>query len=134
MPSEDQQALRLRLDKFMRRLFFSVLIAITIFVQPLSLFAADLDVTPSQYKVGKFFASKFCEAREGGLSFDSSYKVAAEASVWNRLKSGAILDLFKDENENEEVYNAQMIKFAFSKIQKDCPVPEEYMANLPPIE
>ena len=62
------------------------------------------------------------------------HDVAAEASVWNRLKSGAILDLFKDENEDEKVYNAQMIKFAFSKIQKDCPVPEEYIARLDEIE
>ena len=72
-----------------------------------------MDVTPSQYKVGKFFASKFCEAREDGLSLESAFDFATDASVWNRLKSGAILDLFKDENENEEVYNAQMIKFAF---------------------
>ena len=134
MPSEDQQALRLRLVYFMRRLFFSVIIAITIFVQPLSLFAADMDVTPSQYKVGKFFASKFCEAREDGLSLESAFDFATDASVWNRLKSGAILDLFKDENENEEVYNAQMIKFAFSKIQKDCPIPEEFIARLDSLE
>ncbi len=118
----------------MRRLFFSVLIAITIFVQPLSLFAADMDVTPSQYKVGKFFASEFCEAREDGLSFESAYEFAAQAAVWNRIKSGAIIDLFKKENEDEEAYNVQMIKFAFSKIQKECPVPEEFIAHLDAVE
>ena len=85
MPSEDQQALRLRLVYFMRRLFFSVLIAKTIFVQPLSLFAADMDVTPSQYKVGKFFASKFCEAREDGLSLESAYESAAVASCAKQI-------------------------------------------------
>ena len=65
----------------MRRLFLSVIIAITIFVQPFSLFAADMDVTPSQYKVGEFFASKFCEARVDGLGFESAYEFAGEAAV-----------------------------------------------------
>ena len=55
---------------------------------PLSLFAAEKDMIPSQYKVQKIVASKFCEAREDGLSLEGAYEFVAEASIFNHLKEG----------------------------------------------
>tara|TARA_B100000945_G_scaffold74650_1_gene57438 strand:+ start:511 stop:669 length:159 start_codon:yes stop_codon:yes gene_type:complete len=43
---------------------------------------------PSQYKVQKIVASKFCEAREDGLSLEGAYEFVAEASIFNHLKEG----------------------------------------------
>ena len=132
MPSESQQVLRLRLGYFMRRLFFFLLIAITIFVQPFSTFAADANLTPAQYKMAKIWSSRFCEARADGLSVQSSYGNEQDGYFWNFLRTGGVLEMLKLEKQEEtDGYAEKMFAYALSKVQKDCPFPELDLSAFP---
>ncbi|WP_269624026.1 hypothetical protein [Prochlorococcus marinus] len=71
--------------------------------------AIELDLTAAQSAVGKRFASKFCEAKEKGVSSESSSEFALNNTY---LKFVAFPD---DERFIEDLW-----EFTIVKIRKDC--------------
>ena len=68
-----------------------------------------MDLTAAQNAVGKRFASKFCEAKEKGVSSESSSEFALNNTY---LKFVAFPD---DESFVEDLW-----EFTIGKIRKDC--------------
>ena len=83
----------------MKRLIFSTLFAITFLLTPVVSFASAADLTPSQYAFSKQWASDFCEARDDGLTIESSFNVALKANATNISTYNMFIDLFKGINE-----------------------------------
>ncbi len=121
----------------MGRLLLACLIAITIFIHPIATNAKDTDLTPSQYKLSKHVASKFCEARNDGLSFESALGTSIAGAWWRALLNTEFLkygfdvgqqDELTNEERNQSIeeyqkkYFADIGAFIVSKVQKDCPL------------
>ena len=79
------------------------------FFQPPIVNAIELDLTAAQNAVGKRFASKFCEAKEKGVSSESSSEFALNNTY---LKFVAFPD---DESFVEDLW-----EFTIGRIRKDC--------------
>ncbi len=79
----------------MRRLVLSVLLAITVFILPSVSYSMDADLTPAQYKAGKSIVSKFCEARDDGLSLNSAIAASSEGILRRILFGGIARDMIK---------------------------------------
>ena len=86
----------------------TLLAFIYIFFIP-SLDAKELDLASAQESVGKRFASKYCEAKENGFSFESSSDFALNNTY---LKFVTFPD---DENFLENLWD-----FTLLIIRKDC--------------
>ena len=86
-----------------------VLLLIFFFLRSPILQAIEMDLTVAQNAVGKRFASKFCEAKQEGLSSDISSEFALNNTY---LKFVAFPD---DEKFIEDLW-----EFTISKIRKDC--------------
>ena len=79
------------------------------FSQPPIVNSIELDLTAAQNAVGKRFASKFCEAKEKGVSSESSSEFALNNTY---LKFVAFPD---DESFVEDLW-----EFTIGRIRKDC--------------
>jgi hypothetical protein len=79
------------------------------FFQPPVVNSIELDLTAAQNAVGKRFASKFCEAKEKGVSSESSSEFALNNTY---LKFVAFPD---DESFVEDLW-----EFTIGRIRKDC--------------
>ncbi len=79
------------------------------FFQPPIVNSIELDLTAAQNAVGKRFASKFCEAKEKGVSSESSSEFALNNTY---LKFVAFPD---DESFVEDLW-----EFTIGRIRKDC--------------
>ena len=101
----------------------------------------DADLTPAQYRAGKSIASKFCEARDDGLSLNSAIAASSEGVFRRILFSGIEGDILKSAfeigREHEEMtdeerdnaveefankYYENLGFFILNKVQKDCPL------------
>ena len=71
--------------------------------------AFELDLTAAQNSVGKRFASKFCEAKQDGFSFESSSEFALNNTY---LKFVAFPD--------DKKFISDLFKFTIDKIHRDC--------------
>ena len=94
-----------------KELLIIIIVALSIFtflLVPISN-AIELDLTAAQSAVGKRFASKFCEAKEKGVSSESSSEFALNNTY---LKFVAFPD---DERFIEDLW-----EFTIVKIRKDC--------------
>mgnify|MGYP001246226744 FL=1 len=135
------------------------LIVITFFLTPIALFATAADLTPSQYAFGKQWASDFCEARDDGLTVESSFNVALKANATNISTYNMFIDLFNEINEEgvsasdqekaDEIlegefsfskipkfgkfvlyrYGGDVMEFTTAKIQKNCPLTSKELAQ-----
>ena len=86
-----------------------ILLSLVFFLYAPFLHAIELDLTAAQDAVGKRFASKFCEAREEGLSIESSSEFALNNTY---LKFVAFPD---DEEFIEDLW-----EFTRGQISKEC--------------
>ena len=86
-----------------------ILFCIISFLDAPILQAMELDLTSAQNSVGRRFASKFCEAKEEGLSSDSSSEFALNNTY---LKFVAFPD---DEQFIEDLW-----KFTLGRIKREC--------------
>ena len=73
------------------------------------LHAIELDLTAAKDSVGKRFATKFCEAKEDGLSSESSSEFALNNTY---LKFVAF--------PNDDKYIEQLWLFTIGRIRKEC--------------
>jgi len=143
----------------MKRLIFSTLFAITFLLTPVVSFASAADLTPSQYAFSKQWASDFCEARDDGLTIESSFNVALKANATNISTYNMFIDLFKgideesvsasDQEKADEIlggdfsfskipkfgkfvlyrFGGDVMEFTTAKIQKNCPLTSKELAQ-----
>ncbi len=108
----------------MKRLLFSALIALTIFLYPISTFSKGIDLTPGQYQVSKKIASGYCEAKNDGLSvesaFDSAIQGALFEAITNRLTSEEPEDI-----EDQKQFYKEIFDFMIKKIKANCGFSED---------
>ena len=71
--------------------------------------AIELDLSAAKNSVGNRFASKFCEAKENGLSLESSSEYALNNTY---LKFVAFPD--------DEIFVEDLWEFTIGRIRKDC--------------
>ena len=106
----------------------------------------DADLTPAQYKAGKSIVSKFCEARDDGLSWKSALgttgvvrkTIFAYAGDTLKLMVDKLLDEEKMQITEEEgadlgeewanKYFEDLGVFILNKIQKDYPLNKQDLA------
>ena len=102
----------------------------------------DADLTPAQYKAGKSIVSKFCEARDDGLSLQSAIGTTGFVRKSLFAYAGDILkysfEKVQEEETNEEMkkdfdewantYTEDLGVFILNKIQKDCPLNKQDLA------
>ena len=130
----------------MRRLVLSVLLAITVFILPSVSYSMDADLTPAQYKAGKSIVSKFCEARDDGLSLQSAigttgivrkiffaYSGDALKNIFDKAQDEEITQMTEEERDNvldewSKKYTEDLGAFILNKIQKDCPLNKQDLA------
>ena len=86
-----------------------ILFCIISFLDAPILQAMELDLTSAQNSVGRRFASKFCEAKEEGLSSDSSSEFALNNTY---LKFVAFPD--------NEQFIEDLWKFTLGRIKREC--------------
>ena len=99
------------MDKIKKDFFTMIILGLLLisFFQSPILHAIELDLTAAQNAVGKRFASKFCEAKEKGVSSESSSEFALNNTY---LKFVAFPD---DESFVEDLW-----EFTIGRIRKDC--------------
>ena len=90
----------------MKRLLFTAVIALTIFLYPISTFSKGIDLTPGQYEVSKKIASGYCEAKNDGLSIESSFDSAIQGAFFNAISTGLTLQEPDDIDEQKRFYRA----------------------------
>ena len=95
--------------KTIQFLLFLSFVVFNFIAYPHILFAIDLDLTVAQNSVGKRFASKFCEAKKGGLSSESSSEFALNNTY---LKFVAFPD--------DDKYLNDLWFFTLTQIREDC--------------
>ena len=86
-----------------------ILFCIISFLDAPILQAMELDLTSAQNSVGRRFASKFCEAKEEGLSSDSSSEFALNNTY---LKFVAFPD--------NEQFIEDLWRFTLGRIKREC--------------
>ena len=108
----------------MKRLLFSALIALTIFLYPISTFSKGIDLTPGQYQVSKKIASGYCEAKNDGLSIESAFDSAIQGALLEAITIGLTSEEPEDIEDQKQFYK-EIFDFMIKKIKANCGFSED---------
>ncbi len=111
----------------MRYLILACLFAITILLHPVETYAKGLDLSPAQYELAKKIASGYCEAKNDGLSIESSFNAAIRSS-WLEVLALSFSDEQSEELDQQLNSNKEFYDFTIKKIKSNCGLTSKELA------